>query len=392
MARCPQDDEAGSEREPGSRPGAGSGKRLILLAVVAAALAVVAAFQYLHKPGPPPLHERLRGDAHEAVEAVDQGIAGLGEPAKVELLLSYADDPSPNLRYAAVDALGDCKGPTVSDALLAAFEDSSSAVRQRAVETLHRVDPARGYSLLLTALRDDDDWIREAAALQLMSVLRDPQRDRRRAFPSLIAALDIHDPVVCRTAAHTLSRLTGKAWRIRLGMSDAEREAVVRKWRTWWAATGPAKGHELPRPVRPTRRDPGPDFSIRDLDGKTHTSQDLRGKVVVLHFYATWCGPCDAEMRGLAELDAAYAPRGVAMLGVVLPPHSATEVRRWCGERRVRFPQSLSSSEVTEAFGHIHEVPVTVLMDRAGLIRYRWEGERERGTFESALDRILSDG
>lgn len=367
----------------------GARKRVIVLGALLVALGAIALYRLIPR-GPEPLEARLRGDADEVVAALDQALEPLGEPERMAMLLRYAGDPSPNLRYAAIDALGSMTGGVAADAVLAAFEDSSSAVRQRAVEVMHKLDPERGYDLLLRALRDEDDWIREAAAMQLMLFLRDPDRDPTRAYPSLIAAMRPSDVVVTRTAVHTLSKATGKPWRMRAGMTDQERDAVLAKWRAWWASQQSSQAAMLPDPVRPSRRDRSPDFHIRDLDGRTHSRASMRGKITLLHFYATWCGPCDHEVRGLAELERRYAPDGVAMIGIALKPHDAATVRKWCAERNVRFPQALADSRTLESFGHIHEVPVSVLLDRGGDIRYRWEGEREASTFEAALKRLIA--
>jgi len=361
---------------------------LVLLGVLVALMAV-GVYQLMPR-GPEPLDERLRGDTDEALAALEQKLDPLAKPAQLELLLRYVKDPSPNLRYASVDALGSFKDATAADAVLAAFQDSSSMVRQRALEVFHTLDPERGYDLLLRALRDEDDWIREAAAMQLMLFLRNPERDPSRAYPVLIAAMQPADSVVTRTAVHTLAKVTGKPWRMRAGMTDEQRNAVVEKWRNWWNHERPTQSELLPDPVRPSRRDRAPDFRIRDLDRKVHTPASVRGKIALLHFYATWCAPCANDMRGLAMLERRYASDGVVMIGIALQPHDADTVRKWCADKGARFPQALAAPATLEQFGHIHEVPVSVLLDRAGNIRCRWEGERNPSTYEAAIKRLIA--
>lgn len=381
-----------SSPAPQDRRAATRMRALLALLVILIAIGIV---RLVQGSGPEPLDRRLRGESHDVVAALNERLGPLDESARLRLLLEYVDDSSPNLRYASVDALGNLKRPEAADAIRAAFEDNSSQVRQRAVEVLHQVDRRRGFALLLSALRDEDDWIREAAAMQLMLLLRSPGPEATKAYPVLVAAMDPADPVVCRTAIYALSRVTGKPWRLKAAMSDKERDAVIARWRAWWdkqkTASPYARG-PLPEPVRPSRRDPAPDFRIRDLDGKLHSPDSLRGKVILIHFYGVWCAPCDADMRNLAKLDARYAPQGVAMIGVALAPHDKDAVRKWCAERDARFPQALASDAILEAFGHVHEVPVTALIDRNGDLRYRWEGERDIRTYETALDRILAGG
>ena len=383
MGQGTDNETTGVSGKPGSLP------RLYALVALLMILCAIAVYQLVPR-GPEPLEQRLRGDAHEVGAALEEAMASLTEAERVKLLLRCVNDPSPNLRYAAVDALGSHKGAASSDAVLAAFEDSSSAVRQRAVEVLHTLDPERGYDLLLRALLDEDDWIREAAAVQLLLYLRAPDRDPSRAYPVLMAAMDRGDTVVTRTAVHTLSVITGKPWRMRAGMTDDQREAVVERWREWWGRQRPRHSEGLPDPVRPSRRDPAPDFRIRDLDGNTHTLESVKGRITLLHFYGTWCAPCDQEVRDLVALERRYAPDGVMMIGLALKPADADTVRKWCSERQVRFPTALADARTLEAFGHIHEVPVSVLLDRTGSIRYRWEGERKASTFEAAFKRLIA--
>jgi cytochrome c biogenesis protein CcmG/thiol:disulfide interchange protein DsbE len=367
------------------------GTHVGLLMVIMLVLTVIAVWRPFDKRGPEPLDKRLRGDADEAVAALAEKLAPLDPSARLRLLLQYVGDSNPYLRYASVDALGQLKSRDVADTIETAFQDSASIVRQRALEVLHETNPERGYDLLLKGLRDEDDWIRQAAALQLSVFFRKPGRDGRRAYPSLIAAMEQPDEAVRRTAVHIMVRLTGQPWKMRAGMTDAERMAVIKKWQAWWHAQRTPSA-PLPEPVRPTRRDPAPAFRIRDLDGVTHTRENLRGKIALVHFYATWCAPCQEEMRQLGKLSERYGPQGVQIIGVALAPNDADTVRQWCSKRGIRFPQALAAHDVLEVFGHVHEVPISVLIDRDGMIRYRWDGERAASTFESAFTRLLSGG
>ena len=369
--------------------------RLTVLICILVVLIGVGGYLLLRGPTVEPLEARLRGGESEVAAALDEKLASLDAADRLRLLTEYADEPSPNLRYAAVDALGALGLAEAADAVEMAFADSSSQVRKRAVEVLHTLDRERGFRLLLTALRDEDDWIREAAVMQLMILIRGAGPDAERAFPSLIAAMDPTYPVVCRTAVFILSRVTGKPWKLRGGMSDEERDSVIAQWRAWWATQkrkATTADDALPEPVQPSRRDPAPTFRIRDLDGKVQSLEGLRGKIILVHFYGVWCAACDADMRNLAALDARYAPQGVAMLGVVLAPHDRKLVRKWCSERNARFPQALATDQILEAFGHVDEVPVTAVIDRNGALRYRWEGERDIRTYEAALQRLLAGG
>lgn len=341
------------------------------------------------------VEEAIRGDADEAVAALEQVLAEQPPGKRPALLLRYADDPSPGLRYAAVDALLGLRLPEHADAIEAAMTDSSSRVRQRVVESLHQVDLKRGIRLLRRALRDEDTWIREAAAMQITTLTRLHRLDAGPIAASLVAALDLEDPVVAKTCAHTLSRMFDKPWQLKLGMSADEQRAVVAKWNDWWQSERGRLGADadlsLPDPIRPSRADPAPDFRARDFSGRVWTLRGQRGRLTLLHFWGTWCPACRGEMDDLNELHKAYSAQGLDILALTVGPRDAAAGRRFAEERRIGFAVGEAPEQVLHAYGHIHEVPVSVLIDRKGRVRYRWEGERDYRTFRLAVARFLRE-
>lgn len=336
---------------------------------------------------------RLRGCPDDAVAALGEVLASTPAAEKVDLLTRYADDPSPSLRYAAVDALGELRNRTVSATIEKSFRDNSSLVRQRAVEVLHGADLEKGVALLLSALRDEDRWVRESAILQLTIVVRRHPEQFARVAPALIQALDPRDEVVCRSAVHILARDVGKPWRIRAGMSRAEQEAVVGKWVQWWEEEGSRKhGGEalaIPEAVVPTRKDMAPDWNVRCFDGKVRSLRGQTGRVTLLHFWSTWCHACRKEMQELARLYRDFHAEGLDIIGLAVGETSAERVKQYANKHAVPFPIGMAPEAVKEAYGHIHEVPVSVLIDRQGMIRYRWDGERDYESFASMVRRVI---
>lgn len=347
------------------------------------------------------LHEKsdpLRGDADEATNAMAALVAATKPSDLVPRLLALADDPNAATRYAAIDALGQARDPRSTARVEAAFRDSASIVRQRAMEVLPQLDAERGLRVMLSALRDDDTWIRDAAAEQvLMRAGRKGSAVDRRAIPALIAALD--DPAsaaVPTLASAALKRLTGNPWKYRSLAPPAEKQAAIARWKTWWAAHRasyriPAEFADPPV-LSPTRADPAPDFAIRDVDGRLIQLADQRGRLTLLNFWGTWCPTCRPEAEDLARLDREYRARGVDVVGIALSESGgAAGLRKWCRDHGIAYRQCLATPDVQEAYGHIHEVPVSVLIDQAGRIRYRWEGERDYPTFRASVDRLLGE-
>jgi peroxiredoxin len=116
-----------------------------------------------------------------------------------------------------------------------------------------------------------------------------------------------------------------------------------------------------------------PDFTLPARDGGTVHLADLKGQVVMINFWATWCGPCRQEMPLLAQLHAKYEPLGFTLLGVNVEPDSAAAVA-WLKGVPVPFPILFDTeSKVANVFG-VEGMPSTVFVDRNGKVRYVHRG------------------
>jgi peroxiredoxin len=118
---------------------------------------------------------------------------------------------------------------------------------------------------------------------------------------------------------------------------------------------------------------PAPDFMLATRDGGQVRLADLKGQVVMINFWATWCGPCRQEMPLLSQLHAKYEPLGFTMLGVNVEPDSAAAVA-WLKGLEVTFPIAFDTkNEVAGRFG-VEGMPSSVLVDRNGQVRYVHRG------------------
>lgn len=119
-----------------------------------------------------------------------------------------------------------------------------------------------------------------------------------------------------------------------------------------------------------------PAVTLRDLDGRPLTLRDLRGQVVFVNFWATWCVPCRNEMPALENLYRAYRDRGFVVVGVNFR-ESAGVVRGFMQELRLSFPALVDTdAAVSRAFG-VRGLPVSFLLDREGRILWKAIGSRE---------------
>jgi peroxiredoxin len=106
------------------------------------------------------------------------------------------------------------------------------------------------------------------------------------------------------------------------------------------------------------------DFSLKDLAGKTWTFSDLRGKVVLVNFWATWCPPCRKEMPDLETLYERFAPQGLVVLGI--SDEEAAKVDPFIKERKVTFPVLLDSGRKVNELFIVEGIPKTFIYDREG--------------------------
>jgi thiol-disulfide isomerase/thioredoxin len=376
-------------------------RRTIWLMVATSAIFIALGFRLFVAPLVMGAREDpLHGDSQEASAALAVLIERTPPPQRLAMLLRSANDPSPGLRYASIDALsalGAEHGRAVADALYKAFCDSSSLVRERTLEVLPDIDRERGLRLLLAAIRDDDRAIREAAVIQLRArVAKDHSGIDRRAVPQLIAALSDASPAVVVVGSGVLRKITGKPWRISGMATRDESQPLVRRWRTWWAKTGPTYGVPAEftriRPIQPTRMDTAPAAKMRDVSGGALDIPGPRGTITILNFWGTWCPECQEELPALTKIDETYGSRGVRVAGIALNEKGGrTALREWCLSHNVAGQQALARDNVLIAYGNIHDLPVSVLIDGQGRIRYRWEGARDYATFRAAVERMLAE-
>ncbi len=379
-----------TKSRPGREPLPLRTRALLGLLCAVVGLGGLVTYQRHQRDRPPTLMQRLHGDSDEATAALAEIQAGLPQNGREPYLLRLSQDPHPGARYAAVDALGAEKAPAGADALERAFTDSSAEVRERAMEVLPRIDHERGLRLLLRGLRDEDTWIRRAAVNQLLL-----SRDGRD-IPALLAGLDDPDPTVASIAMGALRRQAEEPFYAGALATPTRKRAAAAQWRQWWQAAGrsrfpPAPALTALEPLRPQRIDPAPDFGLSDLDGRPLRLADQRGRVTLLNFWGSWCPPCQQEIPDLVRLDAAYRSKGLDIVGVALSEKSAEALQTWCRAHSVAYRQVLATGQVQQAYGNVEEVPVSVLIDRRGRIRYRWDGERDFATFHAAVVRLLQE-
>lgn len=133
-----------------------------------------------------------------------------------------------------------------------------------------------------------------------------------------------------------------------------------------------------------------PEFVVKDLQGRPVSSADLRGKVVLVDFWATWCQPCKREMPGYQQLLNRYGRQGFEVIGFKFDTMKDTEDPIQFAKRLgVLYPLAVASEEVRRKFGGIEGLPTTMIYDRQGILREKIIGFEYTETIESALKPLL---
>ena len=133
---------------------------------------------------------------------------------------------------------------------------------------------------------------------------------------------------------------------------------------------------------------PAPTFQLNSMGGKPVALADLKGQIVLLNFWASWCGPCRQEMPILEQLNRQYRAKGVTLVGVNVEPDSAAAVN-WLKATPVTFPILFDTDSKVSKLYEVQGMPNTVILDRKGVVRYIHRGYNA-GAENEYLDQIRS--
>ncbi len=129
---------------------------------------------------------------------------------------------------------------------------------------------------------------------------------------------------------------------------------------------------------------------MRKLGGGTWRMGEHRGQVVLVNYWATWCGPCREEMPGLARLSRELGPKGFAVVGVALDEGGEEKVRRFVEELRVDYPVTMPEKMSQMEFG-LEGLPATVLVDRHGRVAKTYVGAVREQDFREDVEALLAE-
>jgi cytochrome c biogenesis protein CcmG/thiol:disulfide interchange protein DsbE len=134
-----------------------------------------------------------------------------------------------------------------------------------------------------------------------------------------------------------------------------------------------------------------PDFSLRDLQGRTHTLSDYEGKVLVLNFWATWCPPCRAEIPDFVEAYDELNGQGLEIVGVTVEDISAEDLEDFAGGMKMNYTVTFGNNEIVRAYRPGQYIPATIIIDKKGVIRHRHVGAMEKAALLKVVSPLLEE-
>ncbi|HTQ53218.1 MAG TPA: TlpA disulfide reductase family protein [Bryobacteraceae bacterium] len=142
--------------------------------------------------------------------------------------------------------------------------------------------------------------------------------------------------------------------------------------------------------VKPaTERRAAPDFALKDADGKTVRLSDYKGKVVLLDFWATYCGPCKIEIPWFMDFERKHKDQGFSVLGVSMDDDGWDAVKPFINDLAINYRVVVGNDATAEKYGGIEALPTTFLIDRDGNIASVHVGLTSKSEIEDDIEQLL---
>ena len=134
-----------------------------------------------------------------------------------------------------------------------------------------------------------------------------------------------------------------------------------------------------------------PDLVLKDINGGDFRLSSLRGKVIILDFWATWCAPCRDEIPGFIELYNENKGKGFVVVGVTLDTGGSEVVKGFVEKWGIHYPIVFADKNTTKDYGGIMGLPTSFIIDRKGNIREKHIGYADKSAFEEKIKALLAE-
>lgn len=132
-----------------------------------------------------------------------------------------------------------------------------------------------------------------------------------------------------------------------------------------------------------------PAWELKDVNGAVVRSSDFAGKVVILDFWATWCGPCRMEIPGFVELQNQYRQAGLVVVGVSMDDDPTAVVKPFMTKMEMNYLVVMGDERIVKSFGGIEGIPTTFIIDRSGRIVKKHVGYAPKAVFDQDVQPLL---
>ena len=137
------------------------------------------------------------------------------------------------------------------------------------------------------------------------------------------------------------------------------------------------------------KRQHAPNFALKDVNGKLVHLADYKGKVVLLDFWATWCGPCVVEIPWFTEFQRKYKDRGFEVVGVSMDDDGWKAINPFVARKKINYRVVLGDDKTGDQYGGLEALPTTFVIDRNGRIASVHVGLADKKDFEDAIEKLL---
>jgi thiol-disulfide isomerase/thioredoxin len=149
-----------------------------------------------------------------------------------------------------------------------------------------------------------------------------------------------------------------------------------------------AAQHEQPTIYFVRNPDPAPDFQLTGLDGKPVSLADARGKIILLNFWASWCGPCRAEVPDLVDLQTRYKDR-LQVIGLIVDDDDMDAIHQFVKDFGINYPVGVAPAELRVEYGGIPALPTSFILNAQGRVVQKHVGLRDPALYEIEIRALL---